>query len=73
MVNSGHLYIDYGRGSRTIKGVEYVIARHLVPPNNPEYGGDVKCLEVDTDNRTAMVNYYDVGSDTEGTITTASW
>lgn len=73
MVNSGHLYIDYGRGSRVVDGVEYVIARHLVHPNDPDYAGDVRWLTVDAAERRASVHYYDVGADTEGKITTATW
>lgn len=72
-VNSGHLYIDYGRGSRVVDGVEYVIGRHLTHPNDPDYSGDVRWLDVDTDRQTAAVRFYDVGEDTQGTITETSW
>ena len=72
-VNSGHVYDDFGRGSRNVNGVEYVLARHLVKNKNPEYGGDVRWMTVDPDARTAAVHYYDVGADEEGTISRTSW
>lgn len=72
-VNSGHYWPDDGRGSKEVNGVEYILARHLVHLDEEGYAGDVRWMNVDTDNRTAEVNYYDVSEDQEGTITTASW
>jgi len=72
-VNSGHVYEDCGRGSRAVNGIEYVLARHLVHDEDPDYGGDVRWMTVDTDDQTAAVHYYDVGSETEGTIVRAEW
>jgi len=74
LVNSGHYYYDHGRGSRTIDGVEYVLARHLSHMSEEaDYGGDVRWLAVDAERREAAVHYYDVGGDEEGTITEATW
>jgi hypothetical protein len=79
MVNTGHynrhVGQNSGRGSRNLQlvsgsgtSIEYVTAGHLAPA-----GGDVRWLTVDTTNNTAEVNYYHVGSDTQGTITSISW
>lgn len=73
LVNSGHKFEDIGRGSRTKNGVTYVLSRHLVHPRDPNYDGDVRWLVVDTTAGTATVHYYDVGADSEGTITSISW
>lgn len=73
LVNSGHVHPDFGRGSKRIGGVEYVLARHLVHNPDPEYAGDVRWMTVDTDARRSAVHYYDVGADEEGTITEATW
>lgn len=72
-VNSGHYYPDEGRGSIRIEGVEYVLARHLVHSPEPDYAGDVRWLDVDTDAGTASVHYYDVGADEEGVISHRTW
>lgn len=74
LVNSGHYYYDHGRGSRTIEGVEYVLARHLSHMSeDPDYGGDVRWMNVDAADGSAEVRYYDVGSDTEGVLTATTW
>lgn len=72
-VNSGHYYPDNGRGAKTVQGVEYVLARHLVHSPDPAYAGDVRWLDVDTEENTASVHYYDVGADEDGVITQRSW
>ncbi|AHG00914.1 hypothetical protein HALLA_12080 [Halostagnicola larsenii XH-48] len=73
MVNNGHLFNDEGRGSTTVNGVEYVLSRHLVHNSDTNYTGDVRWLDIDTTNNEATCYYYDVGADSSGTITTATW
>lgn len=74
LVNSGHYYYDHGRGSRQINGVEYVLARHLSHMSEEsDYGGDVRWMTVNSQEQTATVYYYDVGSDDAGELTTAEW
>jgi len=73
LVNSGHYWYGHGRGSQGINGVEYVLARHLVHNDEPDYGGDMRWMIVDTDEQTATVKYYDVGAQSEGTITEVGW
>lgn len=73
-VNSGHYYYDDGRGSKIINGIEYVLTRHLSHMSEEsDYGGDVRWMTVDTDDRRAVVHYYDVGADEEGVLTERSW
>jgi hypothetical protein len=73
-VNSGHYYYDHGRGSKQINGVEYVLARHLSHMSSePDYGGDVRWMTVDTERKHAAVHYYDIGSDTQGVLTETNW
>lgn len=42
VVNTGHYYGGEDRESRTVDGIEYVTARHLVCGSDPDYGGDVR-------------------------------
>lgn len=73
-VNSGHYYYDHGRGSKVENGVEFVLARHLSHMSEEsDYGGDVRWLNVDTENDRAEVRYYDVGADEEGLLTETTW
>lgn len=72
-VNTGHYYKDHGRGSKVVEGVEYVLARHLVHLSEPDYAGDVRWMTVDIEDRSAEVNYYDVGRGEEGTLTETTW
>jgi hypothetical protein len=73
VVNTGHYYRGEDRDCKTVEGVEYVNARHLVHGSDPDYGGDVRWMTVDTEARTAEVQYYDVGADEDGTLVTATW
>ena len=57
----------------TVEGIEYVNARHLVAGSDPEYASDVRWMTVETDARKATVRCYDVGAETDGIITTATW
>lgn len=72
-VNSGHYWPDNGRNVREVDGVKYVIARHLVHNRDPDYGGDIRWMDVDADQGVAEIKYYDVGGDEEGTLATADW
>lgn len=73
-VNSGHYYYDHGRGSKVVNGVEYVLARHLSHMSEQaDYGGDVRWMTVDADDRRAAIRYYDVGTDSEGLLTETTW
>jgi hypothetical protein len=72
-VNSGHYYGGEGRESKTVDGIEYITARHLVHGSDPEYGGDVRWMTIDAESETAEVRYYDVGADEEGTLVTSTW
>ncbi|WP_324760957.1 metallophosphoesterase family protein [Haloarcula sp. GH36] len=72
-VNSGHYWRDTGRNVEEVNGVQYVLARHLVHNRDPDYGGDVRWMRVNTNERTASVHYYDVGADEEGMLTRAEW
>lgn len=72
-VNSGHYWPDTGRNVEEINGVRYVIARHLVHNRDSDYGGDVRWMRVDADDRVAEISYYDVGADEEGTLASTEW
>jgi hypothetical protein len=73
VVNTGHYYRGEDRDCKTVEGIEYVNGRHLVHGSDPDYGGDVRWMTVDSAAREAEVSYYDVGADETGTLTTASW
>lgn len=72
-VNTGHFYDGVGRGSQLIEGVNYVNARHLSQGGSPDYAGDIRWMTVDTDEREAVVSYYDLGAEEEGTVLETSW
>lgn len=72
-VNSGHYWPDNGRSVEQIDGVRYVLARHLVHNRDPDYGGDVRWLRVDTDRNVATIEYHDVGAGTDGRLARAEW
>lgn len=72
-VNSGHYWYDHGRGSKVVNGVEYILTRHLVHLDEEGYAGDVRWMNVNTDDRTAEIKYYDVDADEEGTLTRTTW
>lgn len=73
-VNSGHYYYDHGRGSKQVNGVEYVLTRHLSHMSSEsDYGGDVRWMTVDIEQRCAAVHYCNIGSDTQGVLTETSW
>lgn len=72
-MNSGHYWPDNAHNVREVDGIKYAIARHLVHNRDPEYGGDIRWLNVDADDGTAEIRYYDVGDDEEGTLATAEW
>lgn len=73
VVNTGHYFGGEGRGAVNVGGIEYVNARHLVKGSNPEYGGDVRWMDVDVERQAATVWYYDVGADETGKLVTATW
>ncbi|WP_435361683.1 metallophosphoesterase family protein [Haloarchaeobius sp. DFWS5] len=74
LVNTGHYYYDHGRGSKVENGIEFVLSRHLSHMSEEsDYGGDVRWMNVDTENNYAEVRYYDVGEDEEGQLTETTW
>lgn len=73
IVNSGHYYGGEDRGAVNVDGIEYVNARHLVHGGDPEYAGDVRWMEVDTESNKATVRYYNLEDDSEGTLVSTTW
>lgn len=73
MVNSGHYYGGEDRNVKRVAGIPYVNARHLVHGSDPDYGGDVRWLEVAADEGRATLWYYDVGADETGELLAVEW
>ena len=52
---------------------QYVNVQYLIHGSDSKYAGDVRWMTVDTDAKEAVVHYSDVGEETEGVLTTATW
>ncbi len=73
IVHYGHVWEDGGRDATKKNGIVYSIGRHLVHNSDSSYAGDVRWLEVDESAGSADLKYYDVGADSQGTLTSVTF